>query len=799
MRLLSLCMIALLAHAFAMAQDATPYQRPPAILEELLLAPPTPSVSIDDKATYMLVMERSQYPDIEELAQPELRIAGLRINPRNFGPSRSNYITNFKLRHIPTGKEMQVTGLPAKLQAGSPTWNPGQTKIAFSNTLIDRIDLYEIDVKTAVAKKVNKRALNLALGSYRYIDDATLMYEVTLAPASAAPKAPSAPSGPVIQENLGKAAPSRTYQDLIKNPYDEALFAFYATTQPVMNKAGVETNFGKPGIYTTISGSPDKKYYMVRRIEKPFSYLVPVNGFPSVVSITDATGKELKEIAKLPSSETAPSGFDNVQDVPRGFTWRADAPATLIWSKPLDGGIYSTKVPHHDAVYALEAPFTAAAKEIAKTEMRFRGITWGNANMALLSEGLQRQQKVRVHRYDPSTGATEVMIDRSVNDRYNDPGSPVTVRNQYNRNVLKTINNGTALLMEGEGASPKGDLPFLAVFDLKEKKNTIIWRCEEPFYESISNVLDADKQLVITRKESQTEVPNYYLRDLKNNTVKALTSFTDPQPALRNLKKEKISYKRADGIDLTATVYLPASFTPGKDKPLPILMWAYPREFKSAADAAQVRGSQYRFSGVSWGSAVFYATVGYCVMDATEFPIVGEGDKQPNDNFVEQLALNAKAALEKIHALGYGDTSRAAVGGHSYGAFMTANLLAHTRLFKAGLARSGAYNRTLTPFGFQAEERTFWQSPDVYMAMSPFAHADKIKDALLLIHGDADNNPGTFPIQSERLYNAVKGHGGTVRFVSLPFESHGYAGRQNVLHMLHEQYTWLETYVKNRK
>jgi dipeptidyl aminopeptidase/acylaminoacyl peptidase len=391
------------------------------------------------------------------------------------------------------------------------------------------------------------------------------------------------------------------------------------------------------------------------------------------------------------------------------------------------------------------------------------------------------------------------MIDRSTNDRYSDPGSPITVRNAYNRQVLKTVNNGNGLLMQGEGASAKGDLPFLAIFDMQKKQNEIIWRCEEPFYEAISDVIDADKRIVITRKESVTDVPNYYLRDLTKGTATALTNFKDPQPALRDLKKEKILYKRADGIDLTATVYLPADFKPGTDKPLPILMWAYPREFKSAADAAQVRGSQYRFSGVTWGSPVFYATMGYCVMDATEFPIVGEGDSQPNDTFIEQLRLNAEAALLKIHQLGYGDTSRAGVGGHSYGAFMTANLLAHTRLFKAGLARSGAYNRTFTPFGFQAEERTFWQAPDIYMKMSPFAYADKIKDALLLIHGDADNNSGTFPINSERLYSAVKGHGGTIRYVSLPYESHGYAGRQNVLHMLYEQYTWLEKYVKGAK
>ncbi|HSK12545.1 MAG TPA: hypothetical protein VK907_04970, partial [Phnomibacter sp.] len=541
--MLRLTVFLMLAIAFvpAMAQDEMVYQRPPKVLEDLLLAPPTPTVSIDNKAAFMLIMERSQYPDVEELAQPELRIAGLRINPRNFGPSRANYITNFKIKNIATGKEVQVTGLPANLKAGSPTWDPSYTKIAFSQTLNDRIDLYEIDVKTAVAKKVNKRALNLALGNYRYIDEATLMYEVTLQPATAAPKQPLAPTGPVIQENLGKAAPSRTYQDLIKNAHDEALFAFYATTQPVMNRNGVETNFGKAGIYTTMTASPDKKYFLVRQVQKPFSYLVPVNGFPSVMMITDATGKEVKKLATLPSSETAPSGFDNVQNVPRGFNWRADKPATVIWTEPLDGGVFATKVEFHDAVYGLDAPFAGEKKTIAQTTMRYRGIVWGNDGLALLNEGSTRQQRIKVHRLNPSTGATELLIDRSTNDRYNDPGSPVMTRNAYNRMVLQTINNGTALLMEGEGASPKGDLPFLAVFDLAKKQNEIIWRCEEPYYESITDVIDADKRILITRRESVTDVPNYYLRDLNKGTSTALTSFTDPQPALRDLKKEKIT------------------------------------------------------------------------------------------------------------------------------------------------------------------------------------------------------------------------------------------------------------------
>jgi len=173
---------------------------------------------------------------------------------------------------------------------------------------------------------------------------------------------------------------------------------------------------------------------------------------------------------------------------------------------------------------------------------------------------------------------------------------------------------------------------------------------------------------------------------------------------------------------------------------------------------------------------------------------------EPNDTFVEQLVSSAEAAVNAVVERGVVDPEKIAVGGHSYGGFMTAHLLAHTKLFKAGLARSGAYNRTLTPFGFQGEERTFWEATPTYIRLSPFAHAKKIaenKRPLLLIHGENDENSGTHPMQSERLYNAVKGMGGIIRLVKLPFERHGYRARQSIMHALYEQDMWLQTYVES--
>lgn len=785
---------------YCFAQDEG-YKTPPAAIANLLLAKPTPSITIDGKAEWMLLSERNSYPSVEELAQPEFRIAGQRINPNNFAPSRQNFINNFILKDIKAGKEYPVTGLPANMLAGNVSWNPNEKKIAFTNTTNKSVDLYVIDVATRKAAKVNKQPLNVILGQdFVWMDDNTLLYKTILQPAAAAPVKSLMPSGPAVQQNLGKVAPSRTYQDLIKSPYDEQLFAFYATVQLVKNVNGAETKIGKPAIYTTFSLSPDKKYLLIRTINKPFSYLVPANGFNSTVSITDLTGKVVKVVAELPSSELSPSGYDNILNAPRGFDWRDDEAATLTWSAPLDSGIYKNRSDFHDAVYALSAPFTGEPKELFKTTWRFGGISWGNEKIALVSERLQSKQSTRLSRYNPATGQLETLQERNITDAYGNPGSPVTIKNKYGRQVIRLIDNDTKLLMNNPvGSSPKGDLPFIAKFDLNTKKNDIIWRCQEGTFESVTYVLDADKLVLLTRRESQKDMPNYYIKNLVLRIAdQPITSFTNPYPQLEGISKQKVTYKRADGVDLTGDLYLPKNYDPKKDGPLPVLMWAYPREFNSAADAAQIRGSQDRFTMVSYGGPVFWVTQGYAVLDNAEMPIVAtDSSKKPNDNFIDQLKMNAEAAINKLAEMGVGDKNRVAVGGHSYGAFMTANLLAHTNLFKAGIARSGAYNRSLTPFGFQNEDRTYWQAPELYSAMSPFSYANKIKTPLLLIHGEMDDNPGTFPIQSERLFNAVKGHGGTVRFVSLPYEAHGYRGKENLLHMLYEQNAWLEKYVKH--
>ena len=782
------------------SQDDVAYKLPPKVIADLLLVKPTPNVTVDSYGEWMLFTQNNSYPSVEELVQPELRIAGMRINPKNFALSRRNFINDLWLKNIKTNKEYRIAGLPLHPSIATVLWSPDNKKVAFTQVTNSRVDLYVIDIPKQKAAKVNKHPLNVLIaGSFQWLDNKTLVYRTIVKPVSLAPARSLLPTGPAIQQNLGKAAPKPTFQDLIKTPYDEQLFEFFATSQLVRNVNGVETKIGQPAIYSSINISPDKKFLLVQTIRKPFSYLVTAEDFPTSVTIIDGNGKKIKQLAELPSTETSPSGYDNVQNVPRGFNWRDDKAATVTWCQPLDSGIIKNKVEFHDAVYELAAPFSGQPQELFKTTMRYRGTKWGNDKVALVTEGLQSKQLARTDLFNPSSGQLEKLIQRNTTDAYSNPGLPVTEVNQFGREVIKVLDNCNKILMNNPvGASPKGDLPFVASFDLATKKVDVLWRSDEDHFETVVNVMDADKGLLFTRRESEKEVPNYYIRNLNNKTEIALTHFADPYPQLQGVTKEKIKYKREDGVNLTGDLYLPKGYDPKRDGKLPVILWAYPAEYNSAADAAQVRGSKHRFTLLNWASPVFWVTQGYAVLNNAEMPIVStDKDKKPNDNFVDQLRMNAEAAINRLDEMGVGDKSRVAVGGHSYGAFMTANLLAHTSLFKAGIARSGAYNRSLTPFGFQNEDRTYWDDPKLYYDMSPFSYANQIKTPLLLIHGDADDNTGTFPIQSERLFNAIKGNGGTVRFVLLPYEAHSYRGKENLLHMLYEQNAWLDKYVKN--
>jgi dipeptidyl aminopeptidase/acylaminoacyl peptidase len=773
------------------------YQRPPEEIAKLVEAPTTPNAVFSPDRSLMALLDKADYPSIEELSRPELRIAGLRINPENFGPSRGIYSTGLKFKSIKDLNEHTVANLPSPMQASHFAFSPDSKYASFLQTSPDRIELWIVDLVAFKARKITTRKINATMANpVSWLGNSSGIIFLGVASEKSLPPRSRVPEGPVIEENLGKKSPSRTYQDLLKNEYDETQFDYFCSSQPyLVSLDGTEKPLGQPGIVAFLSPSPDATLVLSRTIQRPFSYLVPYYLFPQTVQVTSLDGSGVKKLADIPLGEGIPIGFNAVITGPRQHNWRNDVPHTVYWTEAQDGGDPKKKVDVRDKVMQWEYPFMGTPAEMARLPLRFAGATWGNEKVAWINEIWWADRKARTYQVDPSGKVKmKTVFDRSYEDSYADPGEVVTTLNAYGKSVM-AINADNSVYLIGEGASPEGDRPFLDKFDLNTGKSSRLWRSEAPYYETIVSMVDLKKGIFITSRESQTETPNYWLRSASAKSPQQITQFPHPYPEIKDVKKQVLKYKRPDGVELTADLYLPPGYKK-EDGPLPTFLWAYPSEFKSKDAAGQVSGSPYAFTRISAGGPIFWVVRGYAVLNNTSIPIVGEGDEQPNDTYIEQLVASAKAAIDYAASLGYVDPARVGVGGHSYGAFMTANLLAHSDLFKAGIARSGAYNRTLTPFGFQQEERTYWEAPEVYFDMSPFSHAEKIKTPILLVHGEADNNSGTFPIQTERFYNAIKGHGGTARYVLLPYESHGYRAKESIMHMLWEMDNMLETYVK---
>lgn len=786
------------------AQEPLTYQLPPQEIIDLVDAPSTPSVRISPDNKRIAFMDNPDLPAISDLAQEELRLGGMRIDPRTNGPSRASYGTGISLADIDGKNIRMVQGLPAQARIRNLRWSPNGMYLAFTNTVDKGIELWYVNVQQAQAFKLTEAIINDVMGTaFAWTpDNQSLIFSAIPEGRGEAPARPRVAEGPVAQESMGRRAAVRTFQDMLRNRYDEDIFDYYATSQiAITDLQGKRRNISKPDVYWYFSLSPNGAYLLTNRISKPYSYIVPFSRFPQTFEILNLQGELIHTLAEIPLSDNLPQGFGATRTGPRSITWRNDVPATLFWAEALDGGDPANETEFRDQVYFLEAPFNGQPKASVKTQLRYSGIIWGKHDFAIVAESWSRTRRSIVSSFNPDlvNPVKDVMIDRSTEDNYNNPGSFQMRQNAFGQSVLLFDNRNTKLYLFGQGASPEGNRPFVDEYDIRSKKTRRMWRSEAPYFEVPIELVDVSRGLVITRRESNTMHPNYFMRDMRRNRLTQITFLPDPFEKLRDLHSEMIHYTREDGIPLSGTLFLPAGYNKDKDGPLPTLLWAYPREFKSADAAGQVSGSPYTYTRVGASSPVMLATQGYAVLNNASFPIVGEADQEPNDTFVEQLVANAKAAIDKLVEMGVTDPKRVAVSGHSYGAFMTANLLAHSDLFAAGIARSGAYNRTLTPFGFQGEERTYWDAPEIYHQMSPFTYAHKVKAPILLIHGADDNNAGTFPMQSERFYDALRGHGSTVRLVMLPHESHGYNARESVLHMHWEWLQWLDRYVKNKK
>lgn len=785
--------VAMLCAVQTFAQN-NPYRRPPADVAAIVEAKPTPQVSMNPTRDALLLTDYNPNPGIATLAQPFLKLAGLRVNPQINARQRITEYTGCTIHWFSEGN--QIIGLERpKIGriAGVPTWSPDGKRLAFAVDVDNGVQLWVADAKTGKSKRLGNFFINDVLGSaFSWLEDSErLLVRSIPSTRGPAPSATVVPTGPSIEETSGKVSQVMTFQDLLKNEHDELLFEYYASSQLVIANAntGKVQNLGNPGLYTLVDWSPDENYVLVTQLRKPFSYRVQFSNFSRKTEVWDRSGKAVRTIAEFPVTDEIPRQGTVVG--PRSLEWQTNYDARLLWVEALDGGDPKKKVDFRDKVMLLDAPFSGEARELLKTKHRYSGFEWLAAKDAgLLTEFDRDRRWYTTYRIDLQNPAKkDTLFDLSVNDDYNNPGNPVYDRLPNGDWVI--AQDGDWLYYNADGASEDGQYPRLDKINLKTREKQTLYESGNQTFEEFIAFAGKGRNQIVTRYQSKTEVPNFILVNLADKSRQALTRFTDPAPQLTGIAKQVVKYNRPDGVPLSGTLYLPADYKPGQK--LPLFLWAYPLEYSDKATAGQVRVTDNTFTFYRNDSPLFMVTQGYAVlMDAT-IPIVGDPETM-NNTFLEQATASGRAAIDFLDSLGIIDRNKVGVGGHSYGAFMTANLLAHSNDYAYGIARSGAYNRTLTPFGFQSERRSFWEAKDIYMNVSPFNFADKIKKPLLLVHGEADNNPGTFTVQSERLYQAIKGNGGTARLVLLPHESHGYRARESVLHVLAEMFDWAGKY-----
>jgi dipeptidyl aminopeptidase/acylaminoacyl peptidase len=810
---------------FALSVAAVPafaqpsgYDQPPKNILDVMHAasPPVPDVSPTGES--MLLVSWTDYPPISRVAAPYLRLAGVRIETGNHskhdtpgGYGITPCASSFELVHVADASHIHVS-LPADACPSSVYWSADGKRFVFENLGQDAVELWVGDAQTGVVHRVPGVRLNpMFENEVQWMSDQTTVL-VKLVPKDmgAPPPEPTAPAGPSIQETDGAKGQSSTYEnrDTLNSRHDEDVFDYYAASQLALinTSTSAVSPIGAVGRYDGVDAAPDGRHVLVTSIVKPYSYVTTFDRFPHEVEVWDVAnpqGLTSKHIASLPLADRVP--VNGVPVGPRDFSWRASAPATLIWPEALDGGDWNVSAPARDKIMLLAAPFSAAPTEIARTEQRFLSFAWSaGSGVALMREydNNRHWQRLFLVNVDDPKQLRQLLWDLSTDELYANPGALLYRQLANGAWVLRQ--DGNSIFLSGAGSSPDGDRPFLDRFDLKTHKSERLFRCGKTSYERFLAFTGPGERKFLTWRQSPIDPPNVFLRTLGSSaaapageasvvsTSAAITHVADPTPIVREIKKRLVKYKRADGLDLSFTLYTPPGYKEGTR--VPTILYAYPLDYADASKAGQVSGSEETFTRLRQYRLLLLA--GYAIIDNASFPIIGD-PKKAYDTYIEQLVADAKAAVDEAVRLGVADPERIGVTGHSHGALMTVNLVAHSNLFRAGVATSGSYNKTLTPFGFQSERRSVWDATDVYLKASPFFVADKLKTPLLIVHGAEDANPGTTPLQSQKLYEAIRGNGGTTRLVMLPHEPHWYTAMESNEQLVFEMLRWFDKYVKN--
>jgi dipeptidyl aminopeptidase/acylaminoacyl peptidase len=792
-----------LLHA-ALVRAADLWQHAPDAIRAVLDAPELPAVRISPDGRTVLLTSPVRYPPVSDLAAPMHRLAGMRVDPRTGGYHTPSYAVGPELVSVADGHRVALD-LADDVRILNAEWSADADRIAIVGQRGDHLGLWLADLRGLVVEVPALDLVPLLGGAVQWLPDQEHLLVKRVPAARGGPPAPPvAPSGPTIRQSGGETA-SSTYEarDLLGSAYDEALFTHFATSQLAIVDAATlaVADVGPPDVYVGASPSPDGRWLLVHRLRPPWSWRVSWWRFAREVEVWGDGGRRVATIASLPVADHVP--IDGVPTGARDVGWQPTASATLTWVEALDGGAPRAKVPFRDRVVALAAPFAGTPVTLMDAVHRVVSLAFTERGQALVEEDEWERRWRHALVLDVGRRRARAWFDVSQNERYGDPGWPVSVQRPDGQWVV--AQDGDEVWMRGDGGSPGGDRPFLDRRSLTTGKATRVLRSGPDVYEEFIAFADRSRRALLIRRQSPTQVPNLHVATLAARVPgapgeatfarsdRAVTDTPDPTPSLRGVTKRIVTYTRADGVPLSFTLYLPPGYAEGTR--LPTVLHAYPREFSDPGTAGQVAGSERTFDRFAGASALFFLLAGYAVLNNTTMPVLGD-PLTAYDTFVPQLVEDARAAIEKAASLGVTDPSRVGIIGHSHGGLMTATLLAHSQLFRAGIARSGAYNHTIRPFGFQNERRLLWEARDTYVGLSPVMFAPQIDEPLLLVHGALDENPGTVPLQSERLFEAIRGTGGTARLVMLPFEGHGYAARESVEHVLYEQISWFDRYVK---
>ena len=802
----------------APAQSASGYDQPPKEILDVMRAP-SPSYPNVSPAQDMILLESwEDYPSISRVATPFLRLAGVRVEPRNHsrhdtpgGYGITPCARAFELVRIADSSRIPVVR-PDGVCPGRPIWAADGKRFAFVNITPDSVELWIGDATNGHVHKVPGARLNPMLyAEMQWMPgQKTLLVKLVPKGMGAQPVQSMVPEGPSIQETDGEKGQSSTYEtrDTLNSKYDEDLFDYFAVSQLAFVDAttGAIAPLGKPGNYESLLPAPDGRHILVATIHKPYSYITTYDHFPREIEVWDATESSrvvVHTIASLPLADRVPIG--GVPLGPRAFSWRASEPASLIWAEALDGGDWNVTAPFRDKILLSRAPFTSPAIEVTRTVQRYAGFDWSEKpDIALLNEYDENRHWTQtfIIDVDHQQSKPKLLWDLSTDEKYADPGDPIFRQLANGFRVLRQ--DGDSIYLAGNGSSPDGDRPFLDRLNLTTLKSERLFRSDKTSFEQFLSFIQPGAQTFLTWHQSPVDPPNAFARTLGKSidapageaaftsTSAVVTHIPDPTPVVREIKKRLVKYKRADGVDLSFTLYTPPGYKEGTR--VPTILYAYPLDYADPSKAGQVSGSQETFTRLS--EYRFMLLGGYAIIDDASFPVIGD-PKKAYDTYLEQLVADAKAAVDEAVRLGVADPNRIGVTGHSHGALMTANLVAHSNLFRAGVATSGSYNKTLTPFGFQSERRSVWEAPDVYQKVSPFFFADKMKVPLLIVHGAEDANPGTTPLQSHKLFEAIRGNGGTARLVILPHEPHWYTAMESNEQLVYEMLRWFDKYVKN--